>query len=99
MGCIVWTTTKARASKDDTESEGEEDKGTDDEEMVNAMGTLMESEKREIRSLSLAGLLAKDAPNRNEDDGTEHSCEEDTETSSLTDQGVSRTPTVCITGK
>ena len=62
MDCVVWAAQKAKASKDDEESESGSDTSAAEDESQAAEGVLLEEEKGEIRSLSLQALLTKEAP-------------------------------------
>ena len=62
MDCVVWAAQKAKASKDDEESESGSDTSAAEDESQAAEGVLLEEEKGEIRSLSLPALLTKEAP-------------------------------------
>ena len=62
MDCVVWAAQKAKASKDDEESESGSDTSAADDGSQAAEGVLLDEEKGEIRLLSLPALLTKEAP-------------------------------------
>ena len=74
MDCVVWAAQKAKASKDDEESESGSDTSAPEDELQAAVGVQLEEEKGDIRSLSLPALLTKKASS---DDTTEEEIADD----------------------
>ena len=60
MDCVLWAAQKAEEAENEDESEDDSDESTQEEESTFAEGVLREEEKKEIRSMSLPVLLAKE---------------------------------------
>ena len=60
MDCVLWEVQKAKEAENEDESKDNSDENTQEEESTFAEGVLREEEKKDIRSMSLPVLLAKE---------------------------------------
>ena len=84
MDCVLWEVQKAKEAENEEESKDNSDETTQEEESTFAEGVLREEEKKEIRSMSLPVLLAKEitAVDMSDEESPEDESDGDTGSSS-----------------